>query len=235
MTDVDKAVIGKLKRKGLYFEVLLDPDKTLEFKKTKTINMQNALVVPSVFHDAKKGTLASEEDLQKTFGTTDPYRVAEKIAREGIVELTTEQKKELVEEKTKQIADIIAKKGINPQTKLPHPVQRIINAMEKAGVNVDPFIDANMQINEIIKSIKALIPIEFQRIVIEILIPAQYAGKVYSMLKNEIKEFKEQWLNDGSLQLTIDIPAGMQTDLFEKIGGATHGNFKSKIIKRVDI
>jgi len=235
MTDVDKAVIGKLKRKGMYFEVLLDPDQTLKFKKTNTIDMQKALIVPSVFHDAKKGDLVSEQDLQKIFGTTDPYRVAEKIVKNGVVELTTEQKNELVQEKTKKIANIIAKKGINPQTKLPHPVNRIINAMEKAGVHVDPFADPNIQVNSVIKSIKALIPIQFQRIIVEILIPAQHAGKVYSMLKNEIKEFKEQWLNDGSLQLTIDIPAGMQTDLFEKIGGATHGNFKSKIIKRVEV
>ncbi len=235
MADVDKAIIGKLKKNEIYFEVLLDPEKILEFKRGKTINIRDALVFPGIYHDAKRGDLVSEEELQKNFGTTDVYVIADKIIRQGVLQLTTEQRRELVEEKTREIANIISKKGINPQNNLPHPPERILNAMEKAGVHVDPFTDANLQINEIIKSIKALIPIEFQRVVLEILIPSQHAGKVYSMLKTTIKEFKEQWLNDGSLQVRIDIPAGMQTDLFQKIGGLTHGDFKSKIIKKVDL
>ncbi len=235
MVDVDKAIIGKLKRNEEYFEILLDPVKILEFKRGKTINIRDTLAFPAVYHDAKKGDLVSEEELQKNFGTIDVYVIADKIVREGTLQLTTEQRRELVEEKTREIANIISKRGINPQNNLPHPPERILNAMEKAGVHVDPFTDANLQINEAIKSIKALIPIEFQRVVLEILIPPQYAGKVYSMLKTTIKEFKEQWLNDGSLQVTIDIPSGMQTDLFQKIGGLTHGDFKSKTIKKVDI
>jgi len=235
MVDVDKAIIGKLKRNENYFEVLLDPEKILEFKRGKTINIRDALVLPAIYHDAKKGDLVSEEELQKNFGTTDVYVIADKIIRQGTLQLTTEQRRELVEEKTREIANIISKKGINPQNNLPHPPERILNAMEKAGVHVDPFTDANLQINEIIKSIKALIPIEFQRVVLEILIPSQHTGKVYSMLKTTIKEFKEQWLNDGSLQVRIDIPAGMQTDLLQKIGELTHGDFKSKIIKKADL
>jgi ribosome maturation protein Sdo1 len=58
---------------------------------------------------------------------------------------------------------------------------------------------------------------------------------VYSVLKRSVGKFEEQWLNDGSLQVTLDVPAGVQDELFRKIGDVTKGNFKSNIIKKVDL
>ena len=107
--------------------------------------------------------------------------------------------------------------------------------MEKAGVLVDPLIDADLQVNKIVESIKPLLPIKFQRVIVRITIPPQFGGKAYSVLKRTIGKFEEKWLNDGSLQLTLDIPVGIQDDLFKKIGDLTKGNFRSEIIKKVDI
>ncbi len=151
------------------------------------------------------------------------------------MQFTTEQRRRFVEEKRREIADIISKRGINPQTNTVHPPQRILNAMDKAGVHVDPLIEAELQVNKIVESIKPLLPIKFQRIIVQIIIPPQFSGKTYSVLKRAVGRFDEKWLNDGSLQVTLDIPAGAQEDIFKKIGDITKGNFKSNIIKRVDI
>ena len=45
--------------------------------------------------------------------------------------MTTEQRKELVDAKKKQIIAYIAANAINPQTKLPHPPLRIELALEE--------------------------------------------------------------------------------------------------------
>ena len=37
MVDIDKAVISRLKKSGQWYEVLVDPVKTLEFKKGKKL------------------------------------------------------------------------------------------------------------------------------------------------------------------------------------------------------
>jgi ribosome maturation protein Sdo1 len=42
-------------------------------------------------------------------------------------------------------------------------------------------------------------------------------------------------LNDGSLQVEIELLAGMQQDLFDKMANLTHGSFESKIVKRTNI
>lgn len=235
MVDVDKAVVSKLKKNGKWFEVLVDPIKALDFKKGKQMNLDEILAFPGIYHDVRRGDAIPEEELQENFGTTNIYQIAKKIIIEGELQFTTEQRRKFMEDKRKEIADIISKRGINPQTNTPHPPQRILNAMEKAGVHVDPFIDADLQVNKIVESIKPLLPIKFQRVVIRITIPPQFSGKTYSVLKRTIGKFEERWLNDGSLQVTLDIPVGLQDDIFKKIGDVTRGNFKSEIIKRVDL
>lgn len=235
MVDVDKAVVSKLKKNGKWFEVLVDPIKALDFKKGKQMNLDEILAYPGIYHDVRRGDAIPENELQENFGTTNIYQITKKIIIEGELQFTTEQRRKFMEDKRKEIADIISKRGINPQTNTPHPPQRILNAMEKAGVHVDPFIDADLQVNKIVESIKPLLPIKFQRIVIRITIPPQFSGKTYSVLKRTIGKFEERWLNDGSLQVTLDIPVGLQDDIFKKIGDVTRGNFKSEIIKRVDL
>lgn len=235
MVSVDEAVIVKMKKNNLFFEVLVDPEKALELKKGNKIDFDTLLAYPVVYHDAKKGYSVSEEDMQKNFGTTDVYTVARMIILKGNMQFTTEQKRKFIEDKTKEIANIISRRGINPQTNAPHPPQRILFAMEKGGVRIDPFLDAEVQISGVIKSIKPLLPIKFENVTIQIIISAQYTGKTYSVLKGSLKDFQEQWLNDGSLQITVNVPAGMQADLLQKIGDVTKGNFKSKIIQRVNV
>jgi len=235
MVDVDRAVVIRLKKAGMKFEILVDPDKALEFKKGKSFKLEEILAYPGIYHDVRRGDAIPEEELQNNFGTKNVLQVAKKIIEEGELQYTTEQRRRLVEEKRKEIADIISKRGINPQTNTVHPPQRILNAMDKLGVHIDPFIEAELQVNKIVESIKTLLPIKFQRVIVQIIIPPQFSGKIYSVLKRTVGKFDEKWLNNGSLQVTLDIPAGLQEDVFKKIGDITKGNFQSNIIKRVDI
>jgi len=235
LVGVDKAVISRLHVSGQIFEILVDPDKALQFKKGMKISMDEILAFPGVYHDVRNTKRVPETDLQKFFGTVDINKIAEKIIREGQLQLTTEQRREMVERKKNQIANIISRKGINPQTNAPNPPQRIMAAMEKAGVNVDPFVDADLQIEKVLKAIRPLVPIKFEKITYQFKIPAQYSGKAYSTLKSSGTILSEQWLNDGSLQLSLEAIAGMQDEIFQKLSGLTHGQFESKVLKKVEI
>jgi ribosome maturation protein SDO1 len=233
--SIDKAVVSRLFISGRKFEILVDPYKALEFKKGVKISMDEILAYPAIYRDVRSTECVPESELQKLFGTTDVFKIAEKIIKEGELQLTTEQRRLMVEQKKNQIANIIARKGINPQTNTPHPPQRILNAMEQAGVNIDPFVDAELQVDKVLKEIKALLPIKFQKVVIQFKIPPQYSSKVFSIIKRSADVKNEKWLDDGSLELNIEVLAGVQDEIFQKISSLTHGNFESKIIKREDI
>lgn len=237
MVSLDRATVCRLKRRGKNYEILVDPDKAFEFKKRGGINIDEILAFPAVYHDARRGEAETipKNELQEVFGTTDIYKIAEKILREGELQFTTEQRRVFVERVKREIAEIISKRSINPQTNTPHPPQRILNAMEEAGVHVEPFVDAELQVKNVIEKIKEILPIKLQLVTLRITIPPEFVGRVYSILKKIKSDFKEEWLNDGSLQATIEIPAGIQDELLSKIGNLTKGNFKSEIIKRVDM
>ena len=232
---VDKAVVARLHRSGQKFEVLIDPNKALDFKKGAKIDINEIIAFPGVYHDVRNTERVPEQDLQKIFGTTDVLKIAEKIIREGELQLTTEQRRQMVEQRRMQIATIIARRGINPQTNTPHPPQRILNAMDKAGINIDPFVDGEQQIDKVLKGIKTIIPIKFQNVIIQFKIPPQFAGKAYTTLKASGAIISEQWLNDGSLQLSLKMMAGLQEEVFQKIAGLTQGSFETKLVKREDI
>ena len=235
MISVDKAVVARLKSKGMNFEILVDPRKAFDMKKGANINIQDILAYPAIYKDARKGETAREEDLQKTFGTTDVFKIAEEIIKKGEFSLTTEQKRELIEEKKNQIANLISKRAINPQTNTPHPPQRILNAMESAGVNIDPFVDAEVQIEKVLKAIKPILPIKFEKVLLQLKIPAEYSGKAYSVITKAGEVKNEQYLGDGSLQVQIEIFSGVQDEFFRKIAEITKGNYESKVLKKVEV
>ena len=235
MISVDKAVVARLKIKNLSFEILVDPKKAFEMKKGANVNIQEVLAYPAIYKDARKGEAVREEDLQKTFGTKDIYKIAEEIIKKGEFSLTTEQKRELIEEKKNQIATLISKRAINPQTNTPHPPQRILNAMEKAGVNIDPFIDAEVQVEKVLKAIKPLLPIKFEKVLLQIKIPSQFAGKAYSIISKAGEVKNEEYLADGSLQVQIEIFSGVQDEFFRKLAEITKGNYESKVLRKVEV
>jgi len=68
MISIEKAVVARLKVKGMNFEVLVDPRKAFELKRGARINIQEILAYPAIYKDARKGEAVRNEDLQKAFG-----------------------------------------------------------------------------------------------------------------------------------------------------------------------
>ena len=231
---VDKAVVGRLTISGHKFEILIDPDKALEFRKGAKIDMREVMAYPVIYKDTSSTEAARSEDIQKAFGTIDPLKVAERIVRNGEIQLTTEQRRRMTEQKRMQVAAIISRKGINPQTNTPHPQQRILGVMEQVGVMIDPFAAAESQVDKVVSAIKAILPIKFEKVVMQIKVPAQHSGKVFPILKSSGTLKGEQWLNDGSLQADVEVLAGVQEEFLQKVADATRGEYESKILKRED-
>ncbi len=230
MVSLDKAIIGRIERDGHKFEVYLDPDNAYAYLEGKKKDLNNILVVEEVFKDAKKGERCGPELLKKTFGTDDIYRILEIILKHGDVQLTTEQKRKMAEDRRKQIIAIIAKNAIDVRTKAPVPPQRIELAMEEAKIHIDPFKSAEEQVPSVLKALKLILPIKFEKVKIAVKIPANYAMKAYGILKSYDVE-REEWSSSGDLFALIVIPAGMQGEFFDKLNKATHGEVETKKIE----
>ena len=222
--------LARLKKEGYNFEVVVDPDLAIKFRQDKSIDIRDILKSEHIFSDAPKGDLASEKAMEEIFGTNDELEIARKILAEGEIQLTTEYREQLLEKKKRIIAEIISKNGIDPRTKLPHPVERILNAMKEAKVKVDMFKRAEDQVKDIVRKISVILPISIELVVLEVTIPAKYSAKAYNLIKSISNPGKEEWLSDGSLKIEVQIPAGLQLDFMDKINKLTHGD--NEIVKR---
>ncbi len=230
MVNVDEAVIARLKKNGKDFEILVDCDKALEFKKGKG-NVDDVVAVDSIFKDVKKGEHAKEHDLQEIFNTTDFKKIAEIIIKEGEIQVTKEHMGKEREEKFKKIVGIIHRNAVDPKTGLPHPPLRIENAMKEAKVNIDDTKTAEQQVENILEKLRPIIPVKFELHELELIIPNKYAGSSYHVLKKYGKLLKENWLGNGDLKVLIEIPGGIQDDFFSELNKVCHGEVESKQVK----
>ena len=230
MVNVDKAVIARLEKNGKNFEILVDCDKALELKKGMNISMDDVLAVDEIYKDVKKGDKASEHDLKNIFKTIDVRDVSKIIITKGIVQLTREHLAKQREEIRKQIVNTIHRNAVDPKTGLPHPPQRIESAMEEAKVHIDENKTASDQVDDILKKLKVIIPIKFETKKIQVVIPPRFAGQSFHILKSYGNPASE-WLNDGSLKATLELPGGLIDEFFSKLNGLCHGEVESRILE----
>jgi len=146
--------LATLKKYGHQFQIVIDADKAVEYKQG-TADIREVLKSEHIYSDAEKGMLASENAIKEIFGTNDAIKVAETILNEGEIQFTAEYRKKLLEQKTNRIVDLISRNAINPQTKLPHPPDRIRSAIEEAKVKIDMFKKPEDQVKDIVKKIEA--------------------------------------------------------------------------------
>lgn len=209
--------VARIERKGSTFEILIDPDKALRYKMGENIPISKIVVYEEVYKDSRKGTRAGEEELNKAFGTSEFMKIAEIILKEGTIQITAEQRRQLIEEKKKAIIDFISKNAIDPRTNLPHPPQRVELAMEQAGVTIDPFQDAKEQAMKIIEKLRAVLPIKIGLLKLQIRLPGDVVGKAYGVIKNMGKILKEEWMKDGSWKSVVEVPTGLHLDLIDRL------------------
>ncbi|MBW6518772.1 MAG: ribosome assembly factor SBDS [ANME-2 cluster archaeon] len=231
MVTLDDAVIARLKKGDKQYEVLVDPDGALSLKRGDEIDIGKILAVEDIFENASRGDRPAEQDIENTFKTQDVFEIARQIILHGEIHLTTEQRKAILEEKKRRIITFIAANAINPQTRTPHPPNRIERAMEEARVHIDPLKSVDEQVTIVMKAIRPIIPIRFEEINIAVRIDMDYAPKSYGSISKFGTLSKEEWQKDGSWIGVVTIPAGMQDDFFGLVNHLTKGTAEIRILK----
>jgi ribosome maturation protein SDO1 len=226
----EKYTVARITKDNEHFEVLVKPQKALDYRMGKIAAITEVLASDTIFSDANKGTRIAEENLRKAFGTTDSLKVAETILKKGVLQLTTEQRRKMTEDKHKQIIDFISRQSVDPKTNLPHPPLRIENAMEQIHYPIDPFKPVEEQARDIVKLLRPILPLKMEQISLSVHIPTEYAAKAYGTIKAFGTMKREEWRADGSWSGVIEMPAGSYAPFLDKLGEITKGNGEAKVI-----
>ena len=223
-----KSTIIKLILGNDKFELLVKPDQALEYKLGKRTDLSSVLISDEIYSDANKGSRVSSDKLNKHFKTTNTNEIIKQILSRGELNLTTDQRRKMVEEKRKQIIQYINKNYVDPKTKLPHPIQRIENALENVRVVIDPFKKAEDQIKTVVDSLRKILPLASEMLQLNIIIPRSFASNSINFIKSSGSLISEQWLSDGSLKVKIEINAGIRGNFLDRLGSLTKGSAQVK-------
>jgi len=219
---------ARVKKEGKHFEILVELDDAMKVRKgDSSANINSAVLTEYIFYNIKSGEHASNEDLEKYFGTTDVMDVAEKIIKTGEVVQTAESMKADQDRKYKQVVDFLSKNAVSPEGR-PYTPDRIMKSLSEARVNVKNK-PIESQISEIIDQLAKILPLKIEKKRVKLTIAAQYTGKSYGIIKEFMK--KENWLPNGNLEAIIEIPSAMIFDFYDKINSVTHGSVLSEEIK----
>ena len=230
MVSLEDAVIARLETGGHRFEILVDPNEAQAFKEGDEIDWEDSIAVDGIWADSAKGERSPEYILDDIFESSDLIEIYKKILTEGTIQLTSEQKKEMIDKKKKQILSHIVANAMNPQTGGAHPPQRIENAIIEARYNFDPIRSVEKQVEDIVAKIRPQIPISFEKVKAAVKIPAIYVGKCYGQMSGLGTIENEEYQNDGSWIGIVKMSAVSYDELENLLGSITKGAAELKII-----
>ena len=236
MISLDEAVTARLESHGQRFEVLIDPDAALAIKRGEFDGeLEDVIAAEDVFEDASRGDRPPESSLEEVFETTDPMAIIPEVVRRGEIQITADQRREMQEQKRRQLINKIARNAVNPQMdNAPHPPERIERALEEAGFRVDPMEPVENQIDDALDALRPVIPIRFDEVVMAVRLPAEYAGSGQARIRQFGELEREEWQNDGSWVGVVRFPAGLQNDFYDLANEVSSGEADTRIIKDED-
>ena len=224
-----KITLARLKKFGKTFEISVDPDQALLYKKGQLTDLDGVLHADRIFLDTKKGLAASHADLEQVFKTTEVMKIANIILKEGEIQFTAEHRQQERDEKRKKLIYLIHKQALDARTGFPIPPERIEAALEQAKVHLDESKTAEEQLESIITKLRPILPIKIEQKRMSITIPVLYTGKAQSILRS-IGVQKEDWKSDGSWEVTLEVPAGVLQEFIDKVNAVTHGQAMVKML-----
>lgn len=225
--DVGKGnTIARIRKGSNHFEIVVNMEDAIKVKK----GLSDYLIIEgdNVFTDLKKGNRASSSDLQEAFGTTDINEIGKIIVKSGDVLVDQAHRSEEQEKKIKQVVSFLARNAINPQTGNPFTPERLESALKEAHVQIKNLPVEN-QIKDVVDALSSIMPIKLEIRRIKITIPAIQTGRAYGAI-SQYKE-RENWLNDGSLEVVVGVPAGLLMDFYDELNSVTQGSALTEEIR----
>lgn len=212
-------------------EILVNAKTAFDYKYKKNKDCTNIFVSDDIYSDSKKGIRFPIGKLETIFKTKNLDTIKKIILENGELNLTTDQRHMMKEQRKKQIIEFISKTFIDPKSNLPHPPLRIEQAINDAKISIDPYKNIQDQIKNITDKIRLNLPLKpSSKMKLLITISNQYASRSYSVLKSMDKLIRCDYQTDGSLKAIVEIQAALKPVMIDKLNIITKNNALVEVI-----
>lgn len=210
-------------------EVACNPETVLLYRQGK-LGLSKVQFSDEIWKSFSKGEAAQVSDLMNEFETEDKNEVFKIILEKGDYQMSTKERREFLEKKRLEIVNYIHKNYVNPQTKLPHPIVRIEQALKEIKYQIVPNKTASKQVEEMFSQLCTLIRLKKDQITGALTLKHEYVGKCQSFLsdRNLVSILNTEYLNEGT-RYELEICPGDYDKLFKRLHDVTKGDFAFKI------
>eukprot|EP00475_Leptophrys_vorax_P043299 TRINITY_DN828_c0_g1_i5.p1 TRINITY_DN828_c0_g1~~TRINITY_DN828_c0_g1_i5.p1 ORF type:complete len:235 (+),score=75.53 TRINITY_DN828_c0_g1_i5:946-1650(+) len=203
----DAGQLVRLKKGKATFEVVTNEGSVLKYREGK-LPWNSVLAVDIVFKNFSRGLRASEKEIADAFNTEDPVEAMKAIVEKGELQVSSDERKEAVDKKKAEIITYINKNYIDPQTRLPHPIARLEQAMENSKIRIDADQNAVKQADAFIKSLQGKLTFVKSEMEAILVISRQYMGACSNTVHSIASVKREEYTEDGVIWEVGIPPAG---------------------------
>ncbi|KAI5955115.1 hypothetical protein KGF54_001676 [Candida jiufengensis] len=196
LTNVSLVRMKKGKKR---FEIACYQNKVQDYRSKIEKDLDEVLQIPQVFINVSKGQVANNDDLQKSFGTTNQDEIIMEILNKGEIQLHEKERNANLQQKQNEFLTIISTKCINPRSKKRYTPSMIDKALNELKFHLNPTKTTKIQALDAIKLLveKQIIPIARAQMKIKLLLTKKAYTKLY---EEEIKpkiDHLEELENNG--------------------------------------
>lgn len=175
----------RLKKARKRFEIACYQNKVQDYRKGVEKDLDEVLQIHQVFINVSKGQVASKEDLNKCFETTDIDEIITEILTKGEIQLSERERQVMLNKINNELLTIVSAKCINPVSKKRYPptmIHKLLVELKFSPVLNKP---AKLQALEAIKLliVKQIVPIVRAKMKVKVTISSQETERIERLQK----------------------------------------------------
>ena len=197
-------IIIKCKKKKTTLEIVCDRSYLKEYRllnniKSKRNYIPKLLIVDTIFSNYKKGNIANSGQIHSVCNSTDKTDAIIFILDNGESPLSSDERKQLVNQKRTGIIHYFVSNYLDPAGKKPHPASRIDNALKSIkGLVIDPHKPVELQAKEIHKKLKYIITLVKNSLTTTVDLSHSQLGKGLTILHKYSTILNENYHEEGA-------------------------------------
>ena len=191
----------------LTLQIACYKNKVREWRSGVETDLDEVLQVENVFINVSKGQLASKDDLQKAFGTSEVPEVIREILQKGGLQVGEKERSHELSSLWLDIATQVAQMCVDPGSQRPYTVGMIEKAMKDIHYSVKTGKSAKSQALDVIKQLQAknTISIERSRMRVRVTLPTKEAKRLKEKVLPLLEKVEdEDWADEWELVAVID-------------------------------
>ncbi|KAJ4459365.1 putative rRNA metabolism protein; SBDS family [Paratrimastix pyriformis] len=210
-----------LLRKGRErFELVCNPGTVGRFRDGE-IQIDAVLISDVIFKNYSKTERATDVQIHEAFGDMPLPEILREILLRGEIELTTAERRVLVDEKRRQILTHIHKYYTDQQG-LPHPITRLESALEGVRFIIDPFVPAERQALDLVELFKGTLILKKSEMEGSLSIPHAFLGAAQGIIRKWAEIKREQYTAEACV-MEVGIIPGNYESFMSDLQRVTHG------------